>query len=81
MVTGDGRYPDFRKSAMKMIYRKFPKTASLPVPRDFLDEHPPVLAHPSRVFKSNGMLFSVAIVLIRCDPMPRIATPRVEFYF
>ena len=28
MTLGDA---DFRKSPMKMIYRKFPKTASLPV--------------------------------------------------
>ena len=28
MTLGDG---DFRKSLMKMIYRKLPKTASLPV--------------------------------------------------
>jgi hypothetical protein len=34
---------DFRKFLMKMIYRKFPKTASLPVHLSPSDENGPIL--------------------------------------
>ena len=69
MTLGDA---DFRKSPMKMIYRKFPKTASLPVTGHTGGRRPVMRLTTKRTRKTTNRIHAIWVAAPAMPLSPRI---------